>query len=137
MPGNDPELRCADADRERAVATFREHYAEGRLSLDEFQERSTAAYAAKTFGDLVPLSRDLPALPEPEAPQQPDADVPSRQRQAARFVPLLVFAVVCAAWIGASIGTGHSGALWPAIIVMFIMFGRRAGGCGGRAHHGR
>lgn len=136
MPANDLQLRCADTDRERVVATLREHYAEGRLSLDEFQERSTAAYAAKTFGDLVPLSRDLPALPEPEA-QQPDADAPSRQRQAARFVPLLVFAVVSAAWIGASIGTGHSGAFWPAIIFMFIMFGRRAGGCGGRAHHGR
>ncbi|MBD0695540.1 hypothetical protein BG452_20615 [Streptomyces sp. CBMA123] len=55
------EMRVSDADRERIAELLRDAYAEGRLDADEHAERIGAAYAAKTFGDLVPLTRDLPA----------------------------------------------------------------------------
>jgi hypothetical protein len=53
-------VRASDDDRERAVVSLREHLAAGRLTLEEFTERMTAALAATTTADLdVPL-RELP-----------------------------------------------------------------------------
>lgn len=56
----EPEMRAGDADRERLVEQLREHHAAGRLTLDEFEERMGQAYAAKTYGELRTLTRDLP-----------------------------------------------------------------------------
>jgi hypothetical protein len=56
----DPNVRASDADRERIVEQLRQHTAEGRLTMDEFDQRMSAAYAAKTYGDLAQLTRDLP-----------------------------------------------------------------------------
>jgi hypothetical protein len=55
------DLRASDADRERVAAALRDAYAEGRLDAEEHSQRLDAAYAAKTLGELVPLTRDLPA----------------------------------------------------------------------------
>jgi Flp pilus assembly protein TadB len=57
-------LRAGDRDREEIVEILREHYAQGRLTLEEFDERSTAAYAAKLMGELDPLVADLPVTRE-------------------------------------------------------------------------
>ncbi|MFE6050210.1 DUF1707 domain-containing protein [Kitasatospora sp. NPDC056446] len=62
-PVAEAQLRVSDADRERIAELLRDAYAEGRLDADEHAERIEAAYAAKTFGDLAPLTRDLPARP--------------------------------------------------------------------------
>ncbi|MFJ6383490.1 DUF1707 domain-containing protein [Kitasatospora sp. NPDC092039] len=62
-PAAQAELRVSDADREKVAELLRDAYAEGRLDADEHAERIEAAYAAKTFGDLAPLTRDLPARP--------------------------------------------------------------------------
>ena len=48
----DPNVRASDADRERIVEQLRQHTADGRLTMDEFDERLDAAYAAKTYGEL-------------------------------------------------------------------------------------
>ena len=53
-------LRISDADRHRVAELLREAAGEGRLDIDELDERLEAAYAAKTYGDLVPLTADLP-----------------------------------------------------------------------------
>ena len=55
-----PALRASDADRERAVVLLREHAAQGRLTLEEFTERMSAAYLARTNDELEELARDLP-----------------------------------------------------------------------------
>jgi len=60
-----PALRASDADRDRAVASLREHLAEGRLTLDEFTERIDLAYRARTHAELDDLARDLPAAAAP------------------------------------------------------------------------
>jgi uncharacterized protein DUF1707 len=60
----DDHIRTAEADRERVAARLREHYAEGRLSAEEFEERLAAALSATTFADL---RQTLTDLPEPEA----------------------------------------------------------------------
>jgi hypothetical protein len=67
-----PALRVSDADRERTVLVLREHAAVGRLTLEEFIERMTAAYRAVTRAELDALAQDLPAVPA--------TDVASRRR---------------------------------------------------------
>src|SRR4051812_49755574 len=68
----DDTLRAADRDRDQVAEALREHYAQGRLSMEEFDERSTAAVKATTMGDLRELTADLPNLTEPqEAPRSP------------------------------------------------------------------
>jgi DUF1707 SHOCT-like domain len=61
MPG-DPRIRASDADRERTVTLLREHHAEGRLSVEEFNDRVDRALAAKTIGELDALLADLPGI---------------------------------------------------------------------------
>jgi Domain of unknown function (DUF1707) len=65
--GELPALRASDADRERTVALLREHAAVGRLTLEEFTERMSAAYLAVTNDELADLARDLPAAHAPVA----------------------------------------------------------------------
>lgn len=55
-------VRASDADRDRAVASLREHLAAGRLTLEEFTERTSAALAATTTADLDLPLRELPAV---------------------------------------------------------------------------
>jgi hypothetical protein len=55
------EMRVGDAEREATAAELREHYASGRLTLDELNERIDKAFAAKTRGDLNALMTDLPS----------------------------------------------------------------------------
>ena len=59
----DDTIRASDVDREAVVATLREAFTAGRLTLDEFDERMAAAYASKTWGDLRKLTIDLPTQP--------------------------------------------------------------------------
>jgi len=63
-----PDLRIGDADRERAAARLREHYAQGRLTLEEFNQRLDAVFAATTQSRLSALTRDLPHLAAPSTP---------------------------------------------------------------------
>ena len=60
IAGRNPNLRAADADRELTAARLREGHAEGRLDMDEFQQRLERCYQAKTVGELDELVRDLP-----------------------------------------------------------------------------
>jgi hypothetical protein len=54
-------LRIGDAEREEACRALGEHFAAGRLTRAEFDERTTAAWAARTRAELGPLFTDLPA----------------------------------------------------------------------------
>ncbi|MFE2743156.1 DUF1707 domain-containing protein [Streptomyces scopuliridis] len=56
-----PDTRASDAERERVAERLREAVAEGRLDMEEFDERLEAAFKARTHGELAPLVRDLPA----------------------------------------------------------------------------
>jgi len=55
------EMRVSDAERDAAAAELREHFASGRLTQDELNERLDQAFAAKTRGDLNALFTDLPS----------------------------------------------------------------------------
>jgi TM2 domain-containing membrane protein YozV len=54
-------LRVSTREREDAVKILGDHFSEGRLPVDEYEERVGVAVAAQTRGDLRPLFGDLPA----------------------------------------------------------------------------
>ena len=60
MSEPDDSLRVSDAERDAVLRTLGDHAAVGRLTLDELEERSGRALAAKTRGDLATLTSDLP-----------------------------------------------------------------------------
>lgn len=74
-------LRVSDADRHKVAEILRQAAGEGRLDLDELDERLESAYAAKTYADLIPITADLPIrgseqLPSP-GPRQAGPLVPA------------------------------------------------------------
>lgn len=76
-PDPRPGIRISDAEREAAVSALGEHYAAGRLTREEYDERSDRAYAARTAAEVVPLFTDLPA-PHPYAPATPRTARPAQ-----------------------------------------------------------
>src|SRR6266568_5694023 len=60
-------VRVGDADRDAVATQLREHYTDGRLTLDELNERLDQAFAAKTRADLNTVMRDLPHTVRPTA----------------------------------------------------------------------
>ncbi|WP_150244950.1 DUF1707 SHOCT-like domain-containing protein [Nocardiopsis quinghaiensis] len=71
---NPPEhgrIRASDADRDSVAHRLREALAEGRLDPDEHSERLDSVYRAKTLGELVPITEDLPAESGPSASVAP------------------------------------------------------------------
>jgi len=63
-----PDLRIGDADRETVATRLREHYVQGRLTLEEFNERLDAVFAATTQSQLGALTHDLPPVAAPSSP---------------------------------------------------------------------
>jgi DNA-binding MarR family transcriptional regulator len=57
-----PGVRAGDADRDAAAAALGEHFAQGRLTLEELNARLDATLAATTHGELSEAARDLPDL---------------------------------------------------------------------------
>jgi len=119
-------LRIGDAEREAAVAALGEHYAAGRLTKEEYDERSAIAWSARTGSDLAPLFNDLPRAParppQPKPPERPGRHVHMP------FLPVLLVV------IGLAILT-HS--FWLVLLVVGVFWwaglfrwGRRRSGHG-------
>jgi len=133
----DDGIRASDHDRESAVEVLRDAYTAGRLNLDEFDERTTTAYAAKTWGDLRALTSDLPVAPKlgadlaapAPAPRPAVIDAPVRyQSRRPPFVPLLPIALV---WLVVA-AASHAPAMIIPIVLLCILSVRVAGW---RRHH--
>jgi len=74
-------MRASDADRERVADVLREAAGDGRLTMEELDERLDAVYAAKTYAELEPITKDLPASGSADVP----APAPSPAVDARRF----------------------------------------------------
>jgi DNA-binding PadR family transcriptional regulator len=57
-----PGVRAGDADRDAAAAALCEHFAHGRLTLDELNARLHATLTATTYGELAQATQDLPDI---------------------------------------------------------------------------
>ncbi|PWI42710.1 DUF1707 domain-containing protein [Streptomyces sp. ICBB 8177] len=60
LPGAAPDLRASDEERDQVAGILADALATGRLAPDEHAERLEAVYAARTRGELAPLTQDLP-----------------------------------------------------------------------------
>lgn len=119
--GTDDRLRASDKDRDQVADILRDQYAQGRLTIEEFEERSAAALAARTMGDLAPLTADLPVATTPVA-------VPSSRPP----LWMLVAGVVAVLFvIGLLLGIAEFAG--PAVIIMVILIAR---GRGRRRYYG-
>jgi hypothetical protein len=112
----DHSMRASDQDREQVVEILRGQYTEGRLTLEEFDERTSSAYAGKTWGDLLNLTRDLPVRPRfsnspavPGAGPQPPQPLRSAPWPLVRLAPFLLFWLVLASTGGWLWGGPHDG----------------------------
>ncbi|MGE5290259.1 MAG: DUF1707 SHOCT-like domain-containing protein [Micromonosporaceae bacterium] len=140
------EIRASDQDRERVVEVLRTHYSEGRLNLEEFDERVAGAYGSKTLGDLLDLTSDLPGEihlgPEPAgAAPSPREHASGPARRLPSGLPLLIpalFALLVISsfpWGGIAYRGHHNYATffpWPLLLflVIFLARGRRWRGNG-------
>jgi len=137
-------LRVSDSDRDRAIAELSEHFQAGRLTTEEFEERTGQALRARTAGDLAELFTDLPRRPASLAGAVPRLDpgagavLPPASAPPARsggfpVIPLVIVAVLV---LGGFI-SGHTivGALVPVLIVLVII--RRIVDGGHREHRDR
>jgi hypothetical protein len=136
----DRPIRASDKERESVVDVLRDAYTDGRLTLEEFDERTSAAYASKTWADLRELTTDLPVEPVlgadlPQRHLQPAAQhvVPSvpRPRHGGRDRPLGRLLPVIFVWIMLSAAAGSPDTA-AALSVVFICLLACRVGYGGR-----
>jgi DUF1707 SHOCT-like domain len=118
--GNYPTaaMKASDADRDAVLSDLSEHFQAGRLTAEEFDERAGRALAARTWGELKDLLRDLPTtLPGPRVPAAASSAARPERRAP---VPIPVLAGIAVA-IAVSIGIAHAwGLLWLVFVVWFI-----------------
>lgn len=114
---HNPSMRASDVEREHAAAALREHYAQGRLTRDEFDERLEAAYTAKTVGELERLTADLPAedLHELPVPAYQQGSQPARRQEALVDLPGGPWPWLWGSWAAVS---ALGCALWLLLIVL-------------------
>jgi hypothetical protein len=74
----DDSLRVSDAERDQTLRVLGDHAAVGRLTLEELEERSSRALAAKTRGELATLTGDLPLEQDQDRPAPTLARKPVR-----------------------------------------------------------
>lgn len=149
---SDHMIRASDQDREVVVSALREAFTAGRLTLEEFDERMTAAYASRTWGELRKLTEDLPsqpvlgadvpdgpdgpdgpdralpALPAAMQPPRPGGQLPSADRRRPR--PVAFFPLI-ALWIVLALATQSAHAIvGPGVVLVialvFVSLARRS-----------
>ena len=101
MTGNylPAEMKASDSDRDAVVSDLSEHFQAGRLTAEEFDQRTGLALAARTWGELGDLQADLPATrPGPPAPATGSLGTGSlgtgSRRSPGRFAPPPIAALV-------------------------------------------
>jgi hypothetical protein len=135
-------LRIGDAEREAAASELGEHFALGRITVDEHSERLEQIWSARTAADLTPAFRDLPRPRASQQPSRPTRLSPSKQVRRTRdwemprvpFLFKLLVAIVAIWW-----GFHHPLFLLVAALVWFLVVRRviRRRWWGSRGRSGR
>jgi Domain of unknown function (DUF1707) len=118
------QLRVGDAERNEAVSALGEHFAAGRLDHGELDDRTQAAYAARTRADLERLFTDLPEpAPYRRVPAAPSRPTGRRQpRPGWPLIPVVPILFVLAAIL---IATRITPFLLIPLFFLLFSFGRR------------
>jgi hypothetical protein len=117
IAGRHADLRAADADRERIATQLRKSHAEGRLDINEFQERLDGCYQAKTLGELAHLVRDLPRMDERDE-HRSLGWLGTRGWRLTALAPILIALTL----IAAAAGHHHVFWLWLPLVFLFWRF---------------
>jgi uncharacterized membrane protein len=142
------EMRASDADRDLAIAELSEHFQTGRLTKEEFDDRSARGLQARTGRELSELFTDLPGSADPSPssgePWQgpawcgpaswpsrgPLGQSPSGRRPVPFVIVGVVAAIAVASLIGSAvhvgvghvgIGSGGFGWLIPVFIILLVV----------------
>lgn len=148
----DDGIRASDSDREQVVTILRDAYVAGRLTLAEFDQRTSAAFASRTWGELRKLTSDLPAKPAlgvvVPAPASPPREPAPAQASApgpppatgttrppghlgmARLLPALPIVLV---WVVIALSARGASAYIPLLFLLLV--GLKI--AGSRPRHGR
>lgn len=114
-------LRVSDQQREQAAQAIREHFAAGRLTEDELNERLQSALEAKTEPQLNALLADLPKLPV--SPEQRKAELVARRSHLQRRViqeaggSAALFVLCTGIWAV----SGAHGQFWPIWVLLVVL----------------
>jgi hypothetical protein len=77
-------MRASHADRERVIDTLKAAYVYGLVTKDEFDERASQTFAARTYAELAVITADIPAglapAPSPLRPVPAKANPPAPAR---------------------------------------------------------
>lgn len=110
-----PSMRSSDSERDRVAQLLQEHFAQGRLDHEEFTERLSQTYKARTVDELARVTTDLPErdLADVGRAAVPDSAVPPlRLRDPALMVPWVLYGgvnVLCfSIWLILFFTTGAS-----------------------------
>jgi hypothetical protein len=126
--GVEPHVRVSDEEREAVAQALREHFAAGRLTQDELDQRVQTAYRAHTHGELQQLTADLPLLPV--SPAQQRAELARRRSELQRrllqqaggaVVPFVICTVI---WLA----SGAHGQFWPIWVALVAIIPLLRGG---------
>jgi hypothetical protein len=112
-------MRTSDKEREQVAEILRAAMTEGRLSLEEGEERLTTLYASKFRDELGPLTADLPGGGRPALAETPEARLATRRsiRRHGMFVVSAAL-ILSGLWI---LSGAHF--FWPAIPLAFLVMG--------------
>jgi Domain of unknown function (DUF1707) len=113
-----PRMRAGDVDRTRVVDALGRHLAEGRLTVEEFDERTAQAHAAVYLDQLPPLLADLPGDPAP-------APAPRRVSALSRLPHpgVLVLMVLVLTW--SVVAVVHGAPPLFALVLLFLFLRHR------------
>ena len=119
-------IRASDSDREKVVAILRDAYAAGRLTLAEWDERSTAALTGRTWGALGELTKDLPQKARLGADLHPaitagDPPPVEAQDPGGRTWRILPLVPVAAVWLVIALSARMPDSVVPVIIALLLL----------------
>jgi hypothetical protein len=123
-------MRASDADRDAVLAELGEHFQAGRLTLEEFDERSDVALRARTYGELADLTRDLPAPARaPARSAEPRSRHVGPRLPVAAIAATLALVVLVVATVTNDAVVGHAALrLWWIVLIVPLVASRAGRG---------
>lgn len=119
MTSPDPAQRAADVDRDATTATLKEAFAEGRITQTELEQRLDQVHAARTYGELAPITADLPEVVSAAQLKRQQAEKAAKRRRDLRAgwaswlgVSVIVNIVWVASWLAGGESPGYYWPIW-------------------------
>ncbi|MGO9559640.1 MAG: DUF1707 domain-containing protein [Acidimicrobiales bacterium] len=125
VPGTDfgpgSSVRASDAERSEVIDSLSQHFGEGRLDQEEFDDRLQRAMSAKTRGDLVPLLVDLPTVHTDASLTTPSVRQRLRRQLAGLAAVVSALVVLVVAWLILAPGGSKGWAIFFLLAAAYLL----------------